>query len=115
MNLVTEIDDAKFCEIIDRTITKLLQFNEYSAGEAARHVEQQTKLALTEQLKTYDFMPLIQTLANQYIRGIVEEVTREEIKKYAKSVVRTMKDKGELLKVERPKGEGVRPPLSLEH
>ncbi len=108
MNLVTEIDDAKFCEIIDRTIQRLLQFNEYSSGEAAKYVEQQTKLALNEQLKTYDFMPLVQTLANQYIRGIVEDVTREEIKKYARAVVKGMKDKGELINMERPNGEGVR-------
>ena len=97
MKLLIEIDDDKFSEIAHRTVTKLLVFNEHYAGDAARYVEEQTKTALNKQLNEINFAELVQQVSSQFIRGIVEDVTREEIKKYARAVVKSMKDKGELI------------------
>jgi hypothetical protein len=97
VNLLIEIDESRFSEIIDKTLAQLFKYNEYSAGEAAKYIEQQTRLQLNEQLKRFDFNPMIRKVADEYLSGIIEDVTLEELRKMVKGVVKRMKDKGELV------------------
>ena len=39
MNLLIEFDESIIVTIIEGSIKRLLQFNDYSSGELARHVE----------------------------------------------------------------------------
>jgi len=93
-------------EISDEQITMLAQkaANEYlkvpdswrgdSGGTGYQVIAQQVK----EVIRNIDFTEDIKTTVERIAKGIVEDVTAEQIKKMAKEQVRKMKEDGSLLR-----------------
>lgn len=98
MNLIIELDEATIASVAEKTIKKALAFSDYSAGDMAKYIEDRTRSALADALKEHDFKPTIRFYADEMIRSVVEAVTRKEIEKLVKQTVKSMKEKGELLK-----------------
>lgn len=92
-------------EISDEQITMLAQkaANEYlkvpdswrgdSGGTGYQVIAQQVKKVISD----IDFTEDIKTTVERIAKGIVEDVTAEQIKKIAKEQVRKMKEDGSLL------------------
>ena len=97
MNLVIYFDESIITSIIESSIKRLLQFDDYSSGELARHVESRTREALLDTIQNTDWSRMIKSLASEYTKGIVENVVKEELKKYARIAVKELKDKGQLI------------------
>ena len=98
MNLIIEIDESTLMPIVEATIKSLLFRSDYNSGAAAKLIEKKASDGLMNLLKGVDISPLIQEVAWKYYEGIVEDVVRKEIERHAKKVVKSMSDKGELLK-----------------
>lgn len=97
MNLLIEFDEGIIVTIIESSIKRLLQFNDYSSGELAKHVESRTREALLDTIQNTDWSRMIKSVAGEYTKGIVEEVVKEELKKVARQAVKELKARGELV------------------
>lgn len=98
MNLVIELDDAVISMLAEKAIKKSLTFTDYSAGDMAKYIEDRTRSALADAVKAMDFKVMVKACADELIHSVIEDVTRKEIEKLVKTVVKSMKDKGDLLK-----------------
>lgn len=97
MNILIEFDESIIVNIIESSIKRLLQFNDYSSGELARHVESRTREALLDTIQNTDWSRMIKSVASEYTKGIVEDVVKEELKKVARQAVKELKAKGQLV------------------
>lgn len=97
MNLVIEFDERILTTIAENQVKVLLQRNDYSAGECARYVTQQTRDALKQIIDETDFAALVKEVALVYTKGIIESVVKEELKRMVRATVKDLKDKGQLI------------------
>jgi len=101
MNLVIEFDERLLATIAENNIRRLFQFNEFSSGEFALHVEQATKDAALKILAEINFEDQINESVQTYAHGIIKDVVIKELKKKVKRVIMEMSASGELI-VESP-------------
>ena len=97
MNITIEISEDELKPIVESTIKRMMNTDRYNKGEGAQYIEKGAADALMEVLHTINLKPMIQELASAYYQGIVEEVVKKEIERYAKKVVKELNDKGELI------------------
>ena len=97
MNLVIDFDERLLATIAETQIKRLFQFNEFSSGEFALHVEKMTREATLQLLKELDIHSIIKDSVQSYAKGIIEDTVIKELKKMSHRVVKEMKDKGELI------------------
>lgn len=99
MKLIIDLNESDLAPIVEGTIKKLLRYTgeSYVQGELTAYVQQQTKTALSDQLKRFDFNAKVVDLIKLYLDDIVSDVVRKEIERITKKTVREMKDKGDLL------------------
>lgn len=98
MQLIIELNESDFIKIIELTIKQLLNNNQYGrAGEAAEYIKSQTKIALIDHLRQFDFHSLVKEVSSICFNEIVEDTVRQEITRITKKTVKEIKEKGELL------------------
>lgn len=97
MNLVIEFDERLLATIAENNIRRLFQFNDFSSGEFALHVEQATKDAALKILAEINFEDQIKESVQTYAHGIIDDVVIKELKKKVKRVVMELSLSGELI------------------
>ena len=99
MQLIIDLNESDIAPIIEGMIKKLLRYTgeSYGQGELAVYLQQQTKAALTEQLRHIDLHSRVGKIYQDEFDIIVKDVVRKEIERITKKTVKELKDKGELL------------------
>ncbi len=98
MRLMIDFEEAAIQKIVNLTINNLFVHNQYNGyGELATYVRERTKIAATQLIDSIDITELIDESILCYTKGIVEDVVKDELKKYARQAVKELKEKGQLV------------------
>lgn len=98
MNLVIDFDENVIHKIVSSAVNRLFLSNQYgNNGELYDYVVERTKAASIQAINEIDIADLIKESTVCYTRGIVEDVVKDELKKYARQAVKELKAKGQLV------------------
>ncbi len=98
MRLMIDFEEAAIQKIVNITINNLFVHNQYNGyGELATYVRERTKIVATQLIDSIDITELIKESTLCYTKGIVEDVVKDELKKYARQAVKELKAKGQLV------------------
>jgi len=104
-----EIGDEVIQRIVEDAAKSAFQTTSYSKGDGAAAIGR----AVAVTVGGMDMMELVRPIVAKYAHEAAVESVREEVKKYARKVVKDMKDAGELFPsptpTERSGDEQVRP------
>lgn len=98
MNLVIDFDENMIQSAVSKTVNNLFKESQYTNnGELFDYIKERTRIAATQLISEIDMIELIKESTLCYTKGIVEDVVKDELKKYARQAVKELKAKGQLV------------------
>ena len=98
MNLVIDFDENMIQSAVSKTVNNLFKESQYTNnGELFDYIKERTRIAATQLISAIDMIELIKESTLCYTKGIVEDVVKDELKKYARQAVKELKAKGQLV------------------
>ena len=98
MRLMIDFDENMIQSAVSKTVNNLFKESQYTNnGELFDYIKERTRISATQLISEIDITELIKESTLCYTKGIVEDVVKDELKKYARQAVKELKAKGQLV------------------